>query len=608
VRRTVALVWLAVVAAAVLVPAYPAAAQGFVFEETDRFDVDITVEPSGDLLITETIQQQFGSTRRHGILRYIPNRLRYDDEYDRVYPIELVSVTASPPGTPDDVETSEEGGNFVIRIGDPDVEITGRHTYVISYRVQGAMNGFDSHDELYWNAIGDQWEQSITVMTVRVQGPVPVTQVACFSGPFGSTFSCGSAKIKNGAAQFSQQGLPAYNALSVVVALPPGTVESTAPILDERWSLDKAFARTPTTVGGGLGLLAVVIGGFAWLAWRTGRDQRHAGSQVDQVMGVPEGGPIQAETQAVPLFEKTMTTVEYAPPEDLRPGQVGTLIDEEANTLDVTATIVDLAVRGYLVIEEIPKEGWFGKPDWRLTRQPKDDADLLQYERYLLSGLFEDGDEVLLSELKKKFVERLQKVKRALYNELVHRKWFVKSPEKVRAMWSGIGVAALVLGIGVTAALAYFTKLGLLGIPLVVGGLLLIAGAKRMPRRTAKGTAMTRRVNGFRVVIEKVEEHMSHWAEQENVFTRFLPYAVVFGVTEKWAKAFEALGQMPADDMGWYRSSHPFTYVAFADSMDAFSVTTSGTIASTPSGSGGSGFGGGGFSGGGGGGGGGGSW
>jgi uncharacterized membrane protein len=120
---------------------------------------------------------------------------------------------------------------------------------------------------------------------------------------------------------------------------------------------------------------------------------------------------------------------------------------------------------------------------------------------------------------------------------------------------------------------------------------------------------MTRRVSGFRVVIEKVEEHMAQWAEQQNVFTRFLPYAVVFGVTEKWAEAFEALGQLPNEtDMGWYRSSQAFTYASFADSMDAFSVTTSGTIAATPAGSGGSGFGGGGFSGGGGGGGGGGSW
>jgi uncharacterized protein (TIGR04222 family) len=381
-------------------------------------------------------------------------------------------------------------------------------------------------------------------------------------------------------------------------------VANTAPILDERWSLDKAFARSPGAVGGGIGLLVLVVGGFGWLVWRQGRDVRFAGSRVDQVMGSTDPN---APTEAVPLLDRNPVTVEFAPPEDLRPGQVGTLIDEEANTLDVTATIVDLAVRGHLVIEEIPKEGWFGKPDWRLTRQPTSSEDLLEYERYLLEGLFEDGDEVLLSDLKKKFAERLQKVKRALYTDLVRRKWFLRSPEKVRAMWVGIGVAALLLGIGATIALAYFTKLGLLGIPLVIGGLLLLAGAKRMPRRTAKGTAMTRRVQGFRVVIEKAEEHMSRWAEQENVFTRFLPYAVVFGVTEKWAKTFEALGQLPADT-GWYRSPHPFTYAAFGDSMESFSVTTSGTISATPAGSGGSGFGGGGFSGGGGGGGGGGSW
>ncbi|HLA92004.1 MAG TPA: DUF2207 domain-containing protein [Actinomycetota bacterium] len=606
-RRSIGFVWIGLLAAVVLLSAAPTAAQGFESERTERFDVDITIEPSGDLLIRETILQQFGSMPRHGIFRYIPNRLRYDDQYDRVYPIEVVSVTTSPR-TPDGVETSEENGNFVIRIGDPDVEVSGRHTYEIVYRVEGAMNGFQTHDELYWNAIGDRWEQSISEMTVRVRASAPVDRVACSSGPFGSTFQCGSANIKNGVARFAHQGLPAYTALSVVVALPPGTVASTAPILDERWSLDRAFARTRVTVGGGLGLLVFVIGGFAWLAWRAGRDVRYSGSRIDQVMGAPEGGPIQAETQAVPLLEKGTAPVEYAPPEDLRPGQIGTLIDEEANTLDVTATIVDLAVRGYLVIEEIPKEGWFGKPDWKLTRQPKETEELLDYERTLLEGLFEDGPETLLSDLKKTFVARLQEVKDALYGDMVSRKWFVKRPDKVRAMWTGIGIAALLLGIGATVALAYFTNLGLLGLPLIAGGILLMIGAKRMPRRTAKGTAMTRRVNGFRVVIEKVEQHTSHWAEEEKVFTRFLPFAVVFGVTEKWAKAFEALGQVPADDMGWYRSAHPFTYAAFADSMDAFSVTTSGTIASTPSGSGGSGFGGGGFSGGGGGGGGGGSW
>jgi uncharacterized membrane protein len=118
---------------------------------------------------------------------------------------------------------------------------------------------------------------------------------------------------------------------------------------------------------------------------------------------------------------------------------------------------------------------------------------------------------------------------------------------------------------------------------------------------------MTRRVGGFRRVIETAEEHTAKWAEQENVFTRFLPYAIVFDVTDKWAKAFAVLGQPPSD-VSWYVSTRPFVYTEFAHSMSSFAITTSGVIAATPAGSGGSGFGGGGFSGGGGGGGGGGSW
>jgi uncharacterized membrane protein YgcG len=603
VRRSARIAWLSVLVWAVLVPS-PARAQGSAFESTPRFDVNIVIEDSGDLLITETIVQQFGDTPRHGILRFIPNRLRYDDEFDRVYPIDLESVRASP-GTPTDVETKDENGNFSIRIGNPDTTITGRHTYEIVYRVQGAMNGFADHDELFWNAIGDRWEQSIGEMNVRVSGPSEVTRVACYRGTFGSTAGCNDAQItKRGDAVFSESNLPAFQAMSVVVALPRGTVGSTAPVLDERWSLDKAFSRTPLTVGGGMGLLVLVVGGLGVTMWRRGRDVRFRGSQIDQVMG----GPVDAETQAVPLFEKNVDVVEFAPPEDLRPGQVGTLVDEEANTLDVSATIVDLAVRKYLVIEEIPKTWMLGKADWNLRRLPDPEGDnLLPYETKLRDGLFEDGDQVELSELRKTFAERLQKVKDALYDDMVSRKWFLRRPDRVRQTWVVIGALVLSAGIALTFVLATFTKLGLLGIPFALGGLLLLIGAKWMPARTAKGTAMTRRVNGFRIVIEKAEQHMSKWAEQENVFTRFLPYAVVFGVTDKWAKTFEALGLLPTDTT-WYVSTRPFAFVAFADSIDSFAVTTSGTISSTPAGSGGSGFGGGGGAGGGGGGGGGGSW
>lgn len=348
----------AVVAIAFLATVPTARGQGFVIESTPSFSVDVRIEPSGDLLVTETIVQEFGSTARHGILRYISDRLRYDDRYDRVYPIDLLDVRAAPRGTPADVETSSDGGSFVIRIGDPDVTITGRRTYTLVYRVEGAMNGFPDHDELYWNAIGDQWEQAVGQMRVRVEGPAAVTRTACFQGPYGATFPCDSQRVREGVAIFAHEDLGSYTAMTFVVALPPGTVASTEPILDERWSLPRAFSATPTTVGGAAGLSAIVVLGFGWLVWQRGRDLRFRGSQIDQVMG----GSIESEVQAVPLWERGDAPVEFAPPEDLRPGQIGTLVDEEANTLDVTATIVDLAVRGFLRIEEIPKKWFLGKP------------------------------------------------------------------------------------------------------------------------------------------------------------------------------------------------------------------------------------------------------
>jgi uncharacterized protein (TIGR04222 family) len=598
-RRAVAT--MLVLAPLLLLPARSAGAQGFMSESTPRYDVEVVIEPSGSILVTETIEQDFGSAPRHGIYRVIPDRLAYDDTYDRVYPIDVISVQTSP-GTPDDLETSHEGNDFKIRIGDPDITVTGRHTYTIVYRVEGAMNGFPDHDELYWNAIGTGWEQPIANATVRVEGPAAITRVACYAGPEYSQLACQKAQVKDGAGVFSGRDLPAYNGFSVVVALPPGTVASTEPILEERWSLDRAFSRTPGTVGGSAGLLALIVGGFAALVWQQGRDRRYRGSQVEQVMGSTSG-----EVEPIPLLERSANVVEFAPPEDLRPGQVGTLIDERANTLDVTATIVDLATRRYLVIQEIPKEGWFGKPDWTLVRQPAPGDELLSYERKLLESLFETGDQVKLSELKTKFATKLKEVEEALYADAVRRKWFAGRPDRVRATWAGGGVGVLLLGLGLVFVLARWTHLGLLAIPVVVGGILLIVGARWMPRRTAKGTALARRVDGFKTVIEKAETHMSRWAEQENVFTRFLPYAVVFGCTDKWAKAFEALGA-PPPDTSWYVGTRPFTYLAFADAMDGFTVMTSGTISSTPAGSGGSGFGGGGFSGGGGGGGGGGSW
>ncbi|HEX8099104.1 MAG TPA: DUF2207 domain-containing protein [Actinomycetota bacterium] len=580
----------------------PAGAQ-FVEEHIKSYDANITIQRNGTIEVIERIDYDFGSFPKHGIFRDIPVRLAYDDKYDRVFPLHVQSVTGSP-GTPADYKTTTEGGLLHIRIGDPDKTITGLHTYTIDYEVEGALNGFRDHYELYWNALGTQWPVPVNRATVKVKAPATIDRVTCFAGPLGSNLECAEHRFDGPVANFSQSELNSYEGLTVVIALPVGSVvPRPAPILKERFNFARAFSYKG---GAGLisaALLLLLLGWVGRTLWVNGRDRRAVGSPIDIDYGTTTSGG----EQAVPLFESGDHPVEYGPPDGLRPGQVGTLMDEVANPLDVTATIVDLAVRGYLRIEEIPKHGIFGKPDWRLVKLKEADAELLRYETALLNGIFEDGDQVELSGLKQKFVSRLHKVQEGLYSDAAKNKWFAKRPDKVRAGWILRGIGLLTLGVGLTVLLAIFTHFALVGVPIVLAGLVMLAGAHAMPRRTPKGTGMIRRVHGFRTYIATAETREMQFQEKENIFSRYLPYAVVFGLTEKWAAAFAGLDDRPPDTSGWYVGAHPFTVGTFGHSIESFSTVTAGTIASTPGGSGGSGFSGG-SSGGGGGGGGGGSW
>jgi uncharacterized membrane protein YgcG len=587
-------------------------AQAGAFESIHDYDVTITINDDGSLSIREVIQYDFGVVPKHGIFRDIPVRFDYPKkaDTDRVYEIDDISVSASE-GTPAQFETEEFDENGVgyerIKIGDPDRTISGTHTYDISYVVKGALNGFEDHDELYWNAIGQQWAVDIDAAKVRVDAPAAITQVACFQGPTLSTLPCEQATSDGATASFAQAGLFPFNGVTIVVAIPKGAVPEPKPILEERWTIGRAFTVNPATVGVAGGLVVLLVGVFAFLFYRRARDRRYKGSPVDQAFSSATG-----EEERTPLFEHTETPVEFVPPDGLRPGQVGTLADFHANPLDVTATIVDLAVRKYLVIDEVPTESRWQANDWKLTKLKDPDDDLKPYERELLKGLFRNKDEVELSDLKNKFAARMGKVQKALMDDAMDQGWFTKRPDGAAVGVGCLGLLVLLAGVGITIALAAFTRAGLLGIPVIVLGIVMMFSAPFAPARTAKGSAVFRRVNGFRRFIEESEKERAQFAERKNLFSEYLPYAIVFGATEKWARAFEGLAGEPPDTSSWYRSSVPFQYVAFTHAVDGFTVATSGTLTSTPpSTSGSSGFsggGGGGFSGGGGGGGGGGSW
>jgi len=594
-RRVAWVLGLAVLALARLGTA-TAAAQVPGGERVVRYDVAIRIERSGTVDVVETIDYDFGTNERHGIYRDVPVRVRYDDRHDRVIELSDIRVTATD-GTPANVEVSGAAVEH-LRIGDPDHLVTGEHTYTISYSVTGALNRFGDHDELVWNAVGNEWQVPIEAATVRVDGPVDLTSHACYAGAAGSRLPCEASDGNGPAASFRHANLPPYSSFTVAVGLPRGAVAVAPPMLEERFSLGRAFARTPATLGLFGALLVLLVGGVALLAWRAGRDRSYVGSPVDASLGNESG-----EEAPVPLLRRDLVPVEFVPPDGLRPGQIGTLIDDRANPLDVTATIIDLAARGYLVITEVPGHGLLHRTDWTLTRRKAADGEILPYEASLLNALFETGNEVRLSRLRNKFAAHLHEVQHLLYRDMVERGWYHRRPDRVRALWVGVGIATVVAGGLLTAILAARTHAALPALAVPIAGAALLVSANWMPQRTAKGTAVRRRAIGFRHYIEQAETDRAKFAEQENLFTQYLPYAVVFGATEKWASAFAGLnGEVPQP--AFFISPQPFTVSGFDSSMHAFTTSAAGIIASTPGGGGG----GGGFAGGGFGGGGGGSW
>jgi uncharacterized membrane protein YgcG len=612
-------------AVAVLLLAAPAAGDdGWII---DRFVADIEIQRDGTLSITESIDVDFLSLQdRHGIFRVIPVRYQWDADPKmlRVYDLDVRSIRDAT-GRSLTYETSEGNGpNITIRIGDADRIVTGKQGYRINYTVRGAMNPFADHDELFWNVNGGAWDVPMRAVSATVRTAFDAfTAVRCFEGPRLSEKACQSTFSPQQAAFTATTALPAGAQLTLVTSLRKGAVTAPTPILQRRdRDIEEYFETTPFTVGGAL---VAMLGGLALVArlwWTSGRDER----------------------------EHETIVAEYEPPEKIRPAQAGLLIDESADTKDVTATIVDLAVRGYLKITELPATGIFGlgEKDWTLTRTEgkADPAALQPYERTIYDGLFGRGaldmaqaavvglirrfsdragaaeatlaelqaeptDEVKLSALKKHFYTTLAKAQRELYGDSVARKWFAADPQRVRQIYAALGVGALVVAGFAVFGLGASLGAGLVGLGLVLPAVALLGVASRMPRKTRTGAELHRRTLGFRHYMEIAEKERQRFAERENIFSEYLPYAIVFGCVEKWANAFKDIDATAATS-SWYTGSTLGAFSAndLSSNLSSFSSQVSSTIASTPGGSGGSGFsgGGGGGSGGGGGGGGGGSW
>ncbi|MFQ5381805.1 MAG: DUF2207 domain-containing protein, partial [Dehalococcoidia bacterium] len=514
------------------------------------------------------------------------------------YPLTVVSVSDGA-GSEWPYTVSTEGPSTRLKIGDPDRTVSGTQVYQISYTVGAALNAFQGHDELYWNVTGSGW--SVPIDTVKVELSLPEAGdlfVACYEG-YASTAPCDSSTGGRGATFATTRTLFPGEELTIAAGWDKGIVDVQPPVLEDRTSIDDFFTFDWIELGGAVLVVLLGLGFVARLWWLHGRDRRY--TTLYYLTEDPS-------EEAAHLFADRNVVVEFLPPEDLRPAQMGVILDERADTLDVTATIIDLAVRGYLHITEIPKEGWFGKADWELAKRREADDELLPYERRLFNSLFRNRETVRVSKLKTTFAKHLAKVKKDLYKDALGKHWFASSPETARRFWLAVGAGSIGAGIVLGVLAGLILERALMPAGVALAGLLMLFLSRSMARRTAQGSEALRRVLGFKRYIDTAETRRQEFNEQQNIFARYLPFAIVFECVDKWAEAFEGLDdQVETETAYWYAGAAPLRIGAFTAGMSTFSSSVSTAMASTPGSSGGSGFSGG-FSGGGGGGGGGGSW
>ncbi|RME44698.1 MAG: DUF2207 domain-containing protein, partial [Caldilineae bacterium] len=495
----------------------------------ERYDVVIRVQGNGDMEVEETQEITFtGGTFTFGY-RAIP--LDRVEEITDVQVYELLGDRLTPYDRATNqreytFRTYVEGGEQVIRWYFPKTRLS-THTYVIRYRVKGGLRIYEEGDQVWWKAIGADHNFPIHSSQVRVELPAPFNPQDFVTAAYGTEAT--SYAANGSTVLFTAQNIKPGDELEVRVQFPHGVVRAQPPAWqaedDRRRALQEKYGPIFDLSFLVLGLLILFGGpvGVYVLWYLRGRDE-------------PAG--IVAETIS-------------EPPSDLPPGAAGTLVDEQADMEDILATLIDLARRGALTIEEKYETGFLGLGSgWEFTFHLKNkDVATRPYEKTLLRRIFRSGKRTTLSALRNKFYRDVPKLQKQLYDDVVRAGFFVSNPQTTRRVYMTLGVAALVLsivlGMGLLIATADYSGMAICPtVGMIITSIALIIVGRHMPKKTRRGAEEAAKWMAFKRYLESLEKYGNLEAARER-FEQFLPYAVAFGIERSFLRQL-ATANVPA--------------------------------------------------------------
>ncbi len=537
-----------------------------------NYDVQIEVNRDRSIMVTEFIEVQVtGDVIKRGITRNLPTQRDLNGQQVGVrYSIREVAKN----GEKESYHTESGNGQMVLYLGERDVYLDpGVYTYKIRYRVPNQIEFYDEYDEIYWNVIGHDVQFPIEQASARVRPPqgATVIQEAGYTGFYGDQGKDFRVTQEGEFVDYrTTRTLQPNEGFSVAVGFEKGFVSQ--PGLLQRF-----------------GTLIIILLGLTFLlpyyfiTWmRYGQD--------------PPTPP------SYPLWDA---------PEGLSPASVNYVLKGTYDVKSFTASVISLAIKGYLRIEEVVKKGFLSKKKhFDLVLEKEADADLPPEEKQLLEKIFRHQDRVSIAGKYDSNIENTYTMHKGSLSAQ-HRS-FLRKGDNTRLLWIPILVTIVVGAFAVFLSTrgAYMEGINmrtlLMFIPAAAGGIFLYAYLIKRP--SEEKLDLRSRIKGLQMYLELTEKDRLNLFNPPEMtpehFEKELPYAFALGVEHKWSEKFENILKQAQYQPRWHNSRSP---VYFSNHFGRDFSKNLSSAATKPSKSG-SGSGGGGFSGGGGGGGGVGGW
>lgn len=526
-------------------------------EKINSFDVKITAHKDGLMDVTETINYDFENLDRHGIYRYIPLYSKVGDLY-RV--IKIGNVDVERDGQSEEFKKTQDSQKVNIKIGNANRTITGAHVYKISYTVKnGIGSNFPDHDEIYWNATGNEWTVPIEKASIDVATDFGInsTDFICYTGTIGSKNSDCTASGSSANTGLLSEG----EGLTAVTVFPAGTFPKSI--------LSKS---APSTVAEKIFgfiflnykiifiVLNAIVAPLIFILYYKGKNRKKFGP----------------------------ATVNFDIPKDKKgkriiPALAGTIDTAKLDRNDVTATIFDLAIRKYIKLEETTESSKAlgiintKKKKQMITKLKEDDGKLAPFEKKLYERLFESGNNVDVEDLKADFYKTFQDMEKEVFNSLVAKGYYTKNPKVQKALLFIAGITILATFNVSLGAILLYLSFKLLG-------------------RTPLGDEIDYRIDGLKLFLKSMDRNYNWQALKFYTVEQMIPYAMALGYIDKFMEQLKIL--KPDYSPTWYSGysgSFYGSYAGFYAGMNS-NITTSAPSSSSGFSGGSSGGGGGGGS------------